>query len=83
MGGMGGSAGITLDKDGNSLLNTKLDLRYLETTAFEGLVQPGSTTFYALVYKSPLLGVNQKIRVAVAQTEAIDAPISATLNGSK
>lgn len=73
----------TLDKDGNSLLTTKLDLRYLETTAFEGLVQPGSTTFYALVYKSPLLGVNQKIRVAVAQTEAIDAPISATLNGSK
>ncbi len=73
----------TLDKDGNSLLTTKLDLHYLETTAFEGLVQPGSTTFYALVYKSPLLGVNQKIRVAVAQTEAIDAPISATLNGSK
>lgn len=73
----------TLDKDGNSLLTTKLDLRYLETTAFEGLVQPGSTTFYALVYKSPLLGVNQKIRIAVAQTEAIDAPISATLNGSK
>lgn len=73
----------TLDKDGNSLLTTKLDIRYLETTAFEGLVQPGSTTFYALVYKSPLLGVNQKIRVAVAQTEAIDAPISATLNGSK
>ena len=69
----------TLDKDGNSLLTTKVDIRYLETTAFEGLVQPGSSTFYALVYKSPILGINQKIRVVVAQTEAIDAPISATL----
>nr|HQU94392.1 hypothetical protein [Pyrinomonadaceae bacterium] len=51
----------TLDKDGNSLLTSKLDIRYLETTAFEGLVLPGSTTFYALVYKSPTLGTNQKI----------------------
>jgi len=73
----------TLDKDGNSLLTSKLDIRYLETTAFEGLLLPGSTTFHALVYKAPTLGTNQKIRVVVAQSNAADAPISAGLNGSK
>jgi len=73
----------TLDKDGNSLLSSKLDIRYLETTAFEGLLLPGSTTFHALVYKAPTLGTNQKIRVVVAQSNAADAPISAALNGSK
>ena len=73
----------TLDKDGNNLLTSKLDIRYLETTALEGLVLPGSTTFYALVYKSPILGTNQKIRVVVAQTEAADTPVTAAVNGSK
>ncbi len=73
----------TLDKEGNSLLTSKLDIRYLETTAFEGLLLPGSTTFHALVYKAPTLGTNQKIRVVVAQSNAADAPISAALNGSK
>lgn len=73
----------TLDKDGNSLLTSKLEIRYLETTAFEGLVLPGSTTFFALVYKSPTLGINQKIRVVVAHSDAADAPISTALNGSK
>jgi hypothetical protein len=73
----------TLDKDGNSLLTSKLDIRYLETTAFEGLLLPGSTTFHALVYRAPTLGTNQKIRIVVAQSNAADAPISAALNGSK
>lgn len=73
----------TLDKNGNSLLTSKLDIRYLETTALEGLVLPGYTSFYALVYKSPTLGTNQKIRVVVAHSDAADAPISAALNGSK
>ncbi|MGB7069680.1 MAG: hypothetical protein WBD22_09320 [Pyrinomonadaceae bacterium] len=73
----------TLDKDGNSLLTSKVDIRYLETTALEGLVLPGYTSFYALVYRSPTLGTNQKVRVVVAHKDAADAPISAALNGSK
>ena len=73
----------TLDKGGNSLLTSRLDIRYLETTAMEGLVMPGSTTFYALVYKAPTLGTNQKIRVTVAHKDAADAPVAAALNGSK
>jgi hypothetical protein len=72
----------TLDKDGNSLLTSKVEIRYLETTALEGLVLPGYTSFYALVYRSPTLGANQKVRVVVAHKDAADAPISASLNGS-
>jgi len=70
----------TLDKDGNSLLTSKVDIRYLETTALEGLVIPGYTSFYALVYRSPTLGTNQKVRVVVAHKDAADAPISAALS---
>jgi len=73
----------TLDKDGNSLLNSRLDIRYLETTAMDGLVMPGSTSFYALVYKAPTLGVNQKIRVTVAHKDAADSPVATALGGSK
>lgn len=73
----------TVDKDGNSLLTSRVDIRYLETTALEGLVLPGSSSFYALVYRSPTLGTNQKVRVVVAHQDAADAPISAALDGSK
>jgi len=72
----------TLDKDGNSLLTSRVDIRYLETTALEGLVPPGSSNFYVLVYRSPTLGTNQKVRVVVAHRDAADAPISAALDGS-
>lgn len=73
----------TVDKDGNSLLTSRVDIRYLETTALEGLVLPGSSSFYALVYRSPILGTNQKVRVVVAHKDAADAPISAALDGPK
>ena len=72
----------TLDKDGNSLLTSKIDIQYTETTALDGLILPGSTTFFALVYNAPTLGVNQKIRVIAAHRDAADAPVAASLNGS-
>ena len=73
----------TLDKDGNSLLTSRLDIRYLETTSVDGLVTPGSTSFYALVYKAPTLGVNQKVRVTVAHKDAADSPVATDLTGPK
>ncbi len=73
----------TFDKDGNSLLNTKLDLKYLETTAMDGLILPDSTVFYALVYRSPTLGTNQKISVSVAHKDAADSPVVVALKSSK
>jgi len=46
-------------------------------------VQPGSTAYYALVYKAPILGTNQNVRILVAHREAADAPIASSLGDSK
>jgi hypothetical protein len=73
----------TADADGHSIQTTRLDVRYIESTTLEGLVQPGSAVYYALVYKAPILGTNQSVRVLVAHREAADAPIIANLGESK
>lgn len=73
----------TTDAGGNSIQTTRLDARYIESTTLEGLVQPGSTAYYALVYKVPTLGTNQNVRVLVAHREAADAPITSNLGDPK
>ncbi len=73
----------TTDTAGNGIQTTRLDVRYVESTTLEGLVQPGSTVYYALVYKAPILGTSQSVRVLVAHREAADAPIASSLGDSK
>lgn len=73
----------TADAGGNSIQTTRLDAQYIESTTLEGLVQPGSTVYYALVYKAPILGKNQSVRVLVAHREAADAPITSNLSDPK
>jgi len=73
----------TADTAGNGIQTTRLDVRYVESTTLEGLVQPGSTIYYALVYKSPILGTNQSVRVLVAHREAADAPLTSSLGDPK
>ena len=73
----------TTDTAGNGIQTTRLDVRYVESTTLEGLVQPGSTVYYALVYKAPILGTSQTVRVLVAHREAADAPIASSLGDSK
>ncbi len=73
----------TADTGGNSIQTTRLDAQYIESTTLEGLVQPGSTVYYAMVYKAPILGVNQAVRVLVAHREAADAPLSSSLSDLK
>lgn len=69
----------TADAGGNSIQTSRLDAQYIESTTLEGLVQPGSTVYYALVYRAPILGTNQHIRVLVAHREAADVPLSSSL----
>lgn len=69
----------TADSNGNSIQTARLDVQYIESTTLEGLLQPGSTVYYALVYKAPILGTNQNVRVVVAHREAADAPLISTL----
>jgi hypothetical protein len=73
----------TTDTSGNSIQITRVDAQYVESTTLEGLVQPGSTAYYAFVYKAPILGTNQNVRVLIAHREAADAPITASLADPK
>lgn len=73
----------TTDAKGISIQTTRIEAQYIESTTLDGLVQPGSTAYYVLVYKSPILGSNQSIRVLVAHREAADAPLVSNLGNSK
>ncbi len=73
----------TTDSGGNSIQTARLDAQYIESTTLEGLVQPGSTVYYAMVYKAPILGASQNVRVLVAHREAADAPLSSSLSDLK
>lgn len=73
----------TRDFRGNSIQTLRLDIQYTESTTLEGLVQPGSTVYYALVYKAPILGANQNVRILVAHREAADAPLTSLLSDHK
>lgn len=73
----------TTDTSGGSIQTTRVAAQYVESTTLEGLVQPGSTAYYALVYKAPILGTNQNVRVLVAHREAADAPLASSLGDPK
>ncbi len=42
----------------------------------------GAIVYYALVFETPILGVNQHLRVAVGQTNAADEPTAADLTAA-
>lgn len=73
----------TTDSGANSIQTVPLAVQYNESTTLEGLIQPGSTVYYALVYKAPILGMNQTIRILAAHREAADAPVAASLTDPK
>lgn len=73
----------TVDAGGISIQSAKLDAQFFESTTLEGLIQPGSTVYYAFVYKAPILGTNQNVRVLVAHREAADSPLSSSLSDLK
>lgn len=69
----------TSDDKGNALQTERLERTYVETTSFEGLIQPGSTVYYALVYNAPVMGASQRLRVLVSHREAADTPTTVVL----
>ena len=69
----------TLDGQGNALQTERLERIYVETTSAEGLILPGSTVYYALVYKAPVMGASQRLSVLVSHREAADSPSTITL----
>lgn len=73
----------TSEAGGTTIQTSRLNAEYIESTTLEGLIQPGSTVYYALVYKAPILGTNQSVRVLVAHREAADAPVTSNLRNPK
>ena len=71
---------LTGDKDGNPLQTERLPRTYVETTSPDGLILPGSTVYYALVYDAPVMGASQRLSVLAAHTEAADAPAFISLS---
>lgn len=69
----------TADDKGNALQTERLERTFVETTSFEGLIQPGSTVYYALVYNAPVMGASQRLRVLVSHREAADTPTTVVL----
>ena len=69
----------TLDAQGNALQTERLERIYVETTSAEGLILPGSTVYYALVYKAPVMGASQRLSVLVSHREAADSPTTIVL----
>ena len=56
-------------------------LKKLHTEASDasGLVPAGGTVYYAVAYMSPVLNVNQQVKIAVGQSDAADQPASTIL----
>ncbi len=70
----------TADEKGNALQTERLERTYVETTSLEGLILPGSTVYYALVYNAPVMGASQRLRVLVSHREAADTPTTVLLS---
>ena len=70
----------TTDTQGNPVQSERLERLYVESTSLEGMILPGSTVYYALVYKAPIIGINQRVRVLVSHREAADSPVAASLS---
>jgi len=73
----------TSDDKGNSLQTERIERSYVESTSMDGLVHPGAIVYYALVYRAPILGTNQNIRVLASHREAADAPIAVSLSSTE
>jgi hypothetical protein len=56
---------------------------HTETSDASGLVPAGGIVYYAVAYISPVLNVNQQVKVAVGQSDAADQPASTTLAKSE
>jgi hypothetical protein len=52
---------------------------HIESSDSSGAIPPKATVYYAIAYVSPVLGVNQQLKVTVAQTNAADEPASIKL----
>ena len=68
-----------LDGQGKPLNIESIKKLHIESSDSSGAIPPKATVYYAIAYASPVLGVNQQLKVTVAQTNAADEPASIKL----
>lgn len=69
----------TLDKKGRVLQVEPVKLLEVDSSAPNGRIAPKQTACYLLTYEAPIIGAKQRLRVAVAQTNAADEPVTMEL----
>ena len=71
-----------LDEQGKPVNVESIKKLHTETSDSTGALPPKAIVYYAIAYTSPVLGVNQQLKVVVAQTDAADEPASVKLTKS-
>lgn len=77
-----GTPDLTLemhDDKGNVINVQSIKPLHIEVSEMSSEVAVGRTVYYAITYTSPPLGVRQRLRIVVAQTNAADEPASIAL----
>ena len=70
------------DQGKKTLLVEQIKPRHVESSGLGDSIPAGATLYYAIVYRRPVLGVRQRLRVTVGQINAADDPAVADLTTS-
>jgi hypothetical protein len=73
----------TSDKKGNIVQTERIEREIAESTTSEGVLSPGSTVYFAIVYKSPVMSSNQALKVSVGHRESADTPATIGISSRK
>lgn len=65
----------TRDESGKTLLVDYAKKVAVESSGSYGTIPGGGTIYYAIVFRRPILGAHQSLRISVAQSNAVDEPI--------
>ena len=68
-----------VDQNGKPLNIESLKPLHMESSDSSATIAPKATLYYAIAFSSPVLGVNQELRIVVAQANAADEPASIKL----
>ena len=69
----------TLDGSSRPVQIQPVEKLYTETSSLAAVIPAGATIYYAIVYETPTLSGQQRLRLTVAHAEAADEPVSADL----
>ena len=65
-----------VDENGKPLNIESIKTLHMELSDSSGAIAPRATAYYAIAFTSPVLGVNQELRIVVTQANAADEPAS-------